>query len=112
MTQGFDFGPAFTRSLPGEPCVIPNLLGLLGQVRRARDVEQAEIVRRLPFPANASTIENWEWGQSAPPSGRLDVIVATYAVATGTVVAALWGEAITRSLSDHLLETGQAPGPN
>lgn len=101
MTQGHDFGPAFTNGLPQEPAVIPALLGLLGQIRRASEIEKSEIVRRLPFPTNDREIENWEWGQSAPPAGRLDVIVQTYAAATGTVTAALWGEAITRAITHY-----------
>ena len=101
MTQGHDFGPAFTNGLPTEPCIIHALLGLLGQTRRANDIETTEIVRRLPFPVNQREIENWEWGQSAPPSGRLDVIVQTYAAATGTITSALWGEALTRAITHY-----------
>lgn len=84
---------------PGTPQVIPALLGLLGQKRRAADVELETIVKRLPFPANASEVDRWEHGQSEPGAGRLDEVVSTYASATGEVVAGLWGEALTRAIT-------------
>jgi hypothetical protein len=83
---------------PFTPEVIPALLGLLGQTRQSAEVEVAAIVERLPFPANRSEVERWETGGSTPPTGRLDQVVATYAGATETVVAALWGEALTRAI--------------
>jgi hypothetical protein len=83
---------------PGTPEVIPALLGLLGQTRESAGVELAVIVERLPFPANRSEVERWETGGSAPPSSRLDEVVSTYAVATDSIVTALWGEALARAL--------------
>ncbi|MBN8867524.1 MAG: hypothetical protein J0H98_08215 [Solirubrobacterales bacterium] len=94
MTRGHDFGPAFTRSFPGQPCVIPALLGVCGMARRGKNVEVSAIVKRLPFPVNEREIENWEAGESAPPSGRLDVIVATYAALTGNRTEHVWEMAI------------------
>jgi hypothetical protein len=83
---------------PFTPEVIPALLGLLGQTRQSAGVELEQIVQRLPFPANRSEVERWETGGSTPPTGRLDEVVATYAGACETVVAALWGEALTRAI--------------
>jgi hypothetical protein len=83
---------------PGTPEVIPALLGLLGQTRKACDVEPEEIVRRLPFPVNASEVERWEWGESWPSARRLDEIVAVYATVTDSVVSELWGEALVRGI--------------
>jgi hypothetical protein len=79
--------------------VVPALLGLLGQTRRGAGVEVEQIVRRLPFPANRGEVERWEWGESEPPAGRLDAVVAAYATETESVVSALWGEALVRAIS-------------
>jgi transcriptional regulator with XRE-family HTH domain len=83
---------------PFTPEVIPALLGLLGQTRQSAGVELEQIVQRLPFPANRSEVERWETGGAWPTARRLDSIVAVYAAATGSVVAALWGEALTRAI--------------
>lgn len=82
-----------------QPEVIPALLGLLGQTRRSAGVELDTIVQQLEFPANVSEVDRWEHGGSTPPTGRLDQVVGAYAVATDSIVAALWGEALTRAIT-------------
>jgi transcriptional regulator with XRE-family HTH domain len=84
---------------PFTPEVIPALLGLLGQTRQSAGVELEQIVQRLPFPANRSEVERWESGKSWPSARHLDAIVAIYAAETGSVVSALWGDALTRAIT-------------
>lgn len=98
--QGFGDCQEVTAPVPpGTPRVVPALLGYLGQRRRAVDVDLDAIVKGLPFAANRSEIDRWETGGSEPGAGNLDAVVATYATATGDVVSAIWGEALTRAIS-------------
>jgi hypothetical protein len=90
---------------------MPALLGLLGQLRRSAGVDLDLIVRRLPFTVNRGEVSRWEYGESQPPTGRVDQVVHTYAAETGAVVLAIWGEALTRSLIPLQFEEAMRNAP-